>query len=212
MNIKKLIKGNQKFRKAKFTKYEEDFKTLVKQGQKPNILFIGCSDSRVVPDLIVDTAPGDMFLLRNIGNFVPPFKEVLDYHGVSAVIEYAVSILKVKDIIVCGHSHCGACAALYDDIPENKKLMHIKRWLELGQKAKEYALMKLLKTKSTKKKLLRVTEKISVVHQLENLLTYPEILRKVKKGKLHIHGWFYNIENGSIETYNPSTKEYKLLK
>lgn len=212
MNIKKLIKGNKRFRKAKFTKYEEDFKTLVKQGQKPNILFIGCSDSRVVPDLIVDSNPGDMFLLRNIGNFVPPFKEDFDYHGVSAVIEYAVSILKVKDIIVCGHSHCGACASLYEDLSGNKNLMHVTKWLELGQKAKEYSLLNLLETKSNKKELLRTTEKISVAYQLENLITYPEIVKRIKKGKLNIHGWFYDIEDGSIEVYNPKTKKYKKLK
>jgi carbonic anhydrase len=204
--MKKLIKGNKRFRKAKFTKYEDDFKTLVKHGQKPNILFIGCSDSRVVPDLIVDTNPGDMFLLRNIGNFVPPYKEDLDFHGVSAVIEYAVSVLKVKDIIVCGHSHCGACASLYDDLSDNKKLIHVNKWLELGKPAKEYALMNLLTKKSSKSKLLRRTEKISVKYQLENLLTYPEIVKRMKKGKLNIHGWFYDIENGSIKEYDLKVK------
>lgn len=211
MNIKTLIKGNKRFRKAKFTKYEEDFKTLVKHGQKPNVLFIGCSDSRVVPDLIVDTNPGDMFLLRNIGNFVPPFKEDFDYHGVSAVIEYAVSVLKVKDIIVCGHSHCGACASLYDDLSNNRKLIHVRKWLELGQKAKEYALMNLLTKKASKEQLLRTTEKISVTYQLENLLTYPEVVKRIKKGKLNIHGWFYDIEDGSIEEYDAKDKKYRKL-
>jgi carbonic anhydrase len=210
--MKKLIKGNKRFRKAKFTQYKDDFNTLIEHGQKPTILFIGCSDSRVVPDLIVDSKPGDMFLLRNIGNFVPPFKEDFDYHGVSAVIEYAVSVLKVKDIIVCGHSHCGACASLYEDLSDNKKLIHVKKWLELGQKAKDYALMNLLETKSTKDELLRTTEKISVTHQLENLLTYPEIVKRVKKGKLNIHGWFYNIKDGSIEEYNHKKSKYVKLK
>ncbi len=211
MNIKTLIKGNKRFRKAKFTKYQEDFNTLVKHGQKPNVLFIGCSDSRVVPDLIVDTNPGDMFLLRNIGNFVPPFKEDFDYHGVSAVIEYAVSVLKVKDIIVCGHSHCGACASLYDDLSNNRKLIHVRKWLELGQKAKEYALMNLLTKKASKEQLLRTTEKISVTYQLENLLTYPEVVKRIKKGKLNIHGWFYDIEDGSIEEYDAKDKKYRKL-
>jgi len=211
MNIKKLIKGNKRFRKAQFTKYKDDFKTLVEHGQKPNILFIGCSDSRVVPDLIVDSKPGDMFLLRNIGNFVPPFKEDVDFHGVSAVIQYAVSVLKVKDIIVCGHTHCGACASLYEDLSDNKKLIHVKKWLELGQKAKEYALLNLLNKKSSKEELLRTTEKISVTYQLENLLTYPEVVKRIKKNKLAIHGWFYDIEDGSIEVYNHKKNSYKKL-
>ncbi|HIP11871.1 MAG TPA: carbonic anhydrase [Arcobacter sp.] len=212
MNIKKLIKGNKRFREAKFTQYKDDFKTLVEHGQKPNILFIGCSDSRVVPDLIVDSKPGDMFLMRNIGNFVPPFKDDFDFHGVSAVIEYAVSVLKVKDIIVCGHTHCGACASLYEDLSTNKKLIHVRKWLELGQKAKEYALLNLLNKKSSKEQLLRTTEKISVAYQLENLLTYPEVAKRIKKGKLNIHGWFYDIEDGSIEVYNPKKAKYKKLK
>ena len=207
MNIKKLIKGNKRFRKVEFTKYKEDFKTLVEEGQKPSILFIGCSDSRVVPDLIVGNKPGDMFLLRNVGNFVPPYKADQDYHGVTAVIEYAVSILKVKDIIICGHSHCGACASLYHDL-SSKKLTHVKKWLELGKKAKKYALKNFNKKNND---LLRTTEKISVVYQLENLSTYCEVVNRVKKGKLNIHGWFYDIEDGSIEVYDPKIKDYKKL-
>ncbi len=152
-----------------------------------------------------------MFILRNIGNFVPPFKDDHDYHGVTAVIEYAVLVLKVKDIIVCGHSHCGACASLYHDI-SSKNLVHVKKWLELGQKAKEYALNELSnKNRTNNDDLLRITEKISVVHQLQNLATYPQIIKRVKKGKLNIHGWFYNIEDGSIQVYDPKIKEYKKL-
>ena len=211
MNINKLIKGNKRFRQIEFSKYKEDFKTLVEQGQKPSILFVGCSDSRVVPDLIVGSKPGDMFLLRNIGNFVPPYKEDQEYHGVTAVIEYAVSVLKVKDIIICGHSHCGACASLYDDMT-SKKLKHVKKWLELGEKAKKHALKKLKnKSHNVTDNLLRTTEKISVIHQLENLGTYPEVVRRVKKGKLNIHGWFYYIEDGTILVYDPQIKDYKKL-
>ena len=201
MNIKKLIKGNKRFRKAKFTKYKDDFKTLVTHGQKPNILFIGCSDSRVVPDLIVDSKPGDMFLLRNIGNFVPPYANDNDFHGSSSAIEYAVSVLGVKDIIVCGHSHCGAISSLYKDLSNEPDLQHVRKWLTLGQKAKEYTRL-ALGDKATKENLLRTTEKISVKHQLENLLTYPVVNKKVHSGELDIHGWYYKIEDGSIEVYD----------
>ncbi len=112
MLINDLIKGNKKFREVSFPKYEGDLKELVENGQKPEILFVGCSDSRVTPDLMLDTKPGDMFILRNVGNFVPPYSQDDDFHGSSAVIEYAVSILGVKHIIICGHSHCGACKSL----------------------------------------------------------------------------------------------------
>ena len=210
MNIDTLIKGNQKFKDANFPKLEGKFDDLVQNGQKPTVLFIGCSDSRVVPDLIVDSKPGDMFILRNIGNFVPPYKGDNDFHGSSAAIEYAVSVLNVQDIIVCGHSHCGACASLYQDLSNEPHLQHVKKWLELGQKAKDHTLLDT-EDKNNKEQILRTTERTSIKYQLENLLTYPEIFRKVKSGELDIHGWYYKIEDGTIEYYDGETCNFKLL-
>ena len=210
MNIDQMIKGNQKFKDIHFPKLEKRFDDLVENGQKPTILFIGCSDSRVVPDLIVDSKPGDMFILRNIGNFVPPYKNDSDFHGSSAAIEYAVSVLGVKDIIICGHSHCGACASLYQDSSDRPQLQHVEKWLELGKKAKEYTLL-AIQDKDDKEHILRTTEKISTKHQLENLLTYPEIYRKVKDGELDIHGWYYKIEDGTIEYYDGESCGFKIL-
>lgn len=211
MVIDKLIKGNKKFKDSKFLKLESKFSDLVQYGQKPEVLFIGCSDSRVVPDLIVGSKPGDMFILRNIGNFVPPYKEDNDFHGSSAAIEYAVSVLGVKDIIVCGHSHCGACASLYQDLSGDANLIHVKKWLELGQSAKQSVLKKYPHKNKLTQKMLRMTEKESIKYQLENLLTYPDIYKKVKKGKLDIHGWYYKIENGSIEYYDGKSGEFKKI-
>jgi len=210
MNIDQMIKGNQKFKDMHFPKLEKRFDDLVENGQKPTILFIGCSDSRVVPDLIVNSKPGDMFILRNIGNFVPPYKNDSDFHGSSAAIEYAVSVLEVRDIIICGHSHCGACASLYQDLSNEPHLKHVKKWLELGKKAKEYTLL-ATQDKENKEQILRTTEKISIKHQLENLLTYPEIYKKVKDGKLDIHGWYYKIEDGTIEYYDGESCGFKIL-
>ena len=212
MNIDDLIRGNKKFRDVHFPKLEDKFDKLIENGQKPKILFIGCSDSRVVPDLIVDSKPGDMFILRNIGNFVPPYKNDTDFHASSAAIEYAVSVLNVKDIIICGHSYCGACASLYEDLSDEPHLQHVNKWLELGQKAKEYTL--LANPNHTKKdmaNILRTTEKISIKHQLENLLTYPEILKKVQDRSLDIHGWYYTIEDGNIEYYDGVSCGFKPL-
>ena len=212
MNIDKLIKGNKKFKDANFPKLEGKFEDLVENGQNPNILFVGCSDSRVVPDLIVDSKPGDMFILRNIGNFVPPYRSDNDFHGSSAAIEYAVSVLEVKDIIVCGHSHCGACASLYKDFTNEPHLQHVKKWLELGRKAKEYTLLATTgDAKNDKEQILRTTERISIKHQLENLLSYPEIFKRVNSGKLDIHGWYYKIEDGSIEYYDGESCGFKPL-
>lgn len=210
MNIDKLIKGNKKFKDAHFPKLEGRFDNLVQHGQSPETLFIGCSDSRVVPDLIVNSKPGDMFILRNIGNFVPPYKGDNDFHGSSAAIEYAVSVLNVKDIIVCGHSHCGACASLYQDLSDEPHLQHVKKWLELGQKAKDDNYI-LTMPNEEKENILRDTERNSIKHQLENLLTYPEIIRKVNSGELDVHGWYYKIEDGSIEYYDGQSCSFKLL-
>ena len=209
--ISKLIKGNQKFKDTHFHKLEGKFDHLVEYGQSPDILFIGCSDSRVVPDLIMDSKPGDMFILRNIGNFVPRYKNDNDFHGSSAAIEYAVSVLNVRDIIICGHSHCGACEALYKDLSTEEHLIHVRKWLELGEKAKEITLSKI-ENKTDKEAIYRMTEKESIKTQLENLLTYPEILRKVKAGQLDIHGWYYKIEDGSIEYLNGETDTFEELK
>ena len=210
MNIDKLIKGNKKFKDIHFPKLENRFDDLVENGQNPKILFIGCSDSRVIPDLIVDSKPGDMFILRNIGNFVPPYKDDKDFHGSSAAIEYAVSVLGVEDIIVCGHSHCGACASLYQDLSDEPDLVHVRKWLELGKKAKEYTLL-AHPDKSNMEQIYRTTEKISIKHQLENILTYPSVLKKVEDGSLDIHGWYYKIEDGSIEYYDGESCGFKLL-
>ena len=211
MLINDLIKGNKNFREARFPKFEDDLKQLVDTGQKPEILFIGCSDSRVTPDLMLETKPGDMFILRNVGNFVPPYNPDNDYHGSSAVIEYAVCVLGIKHIIVCGHSHCGACKSLYQDLGNSPDLVNVKKWLELGKRAKEYTLL-AIEDKSNPEKLYRATERISIVHQMENLLTYPYVEKKVKSGEIQLHGWYYKIEDGTIEYYDGEECSFRELK
>lgn len=210
MQINDLIKGNKKFREARFTKYETDLKRLTQDGQNPDILFIGCSDSRVTPELVLDSKPGDMFTLRNVGNFVPPYNPDEDFHGTSAVIEYAVNVLNVKHIIVCGHSHCGAVKSLYQDLGDSKDLINVKKWLELGKKAKEYTLLATI-DKNNKEQIYRTTEKVSIVYQMENLLSFPYIVKKIKEGTIQIHGWYYDIEDGKIDFYDGNDCIFKPL-
>ncbi len=210
MAIDELIEGNRAFQNSSFKLFKEDFDVLVQKGQKPEVLFIGCSDSRVVPDLIVHSKPGDMFILRNIGNFVPPFKADNDYHGSAAVIEYAVYILNVKHIIICGHSHCGACQALYQELDDCIGLIHTRKWLELGKDAKEYVLKNFSKT-LTQEEIYRKTERISILYQLQNLLTYPEVKKRIEQNELEIHGWYYRIEDGTIETYNQQNERFEMM-
>jgi carbonic anhydrase len=205
MNLKKYAKGNKLFR-AYFKKNKESLLNLVKNGQSPKALFIGCSDSRVIPDLMVQSNPGDLFVIRNVGNFVPPYKPDEDFHSTASGIEYAVSVLNVQEIIICGHSHCGACAYLYED-KKNPSLVHTNKWIELGEEAKKSAILSLGQD-AKKNDLLRLTEKLSIINQIENLLTYPQVKKRFENDDLHIHGWYYDIESGKIEYYNAETYEF----
>ncbi len=207
--IEQLIKGHKEFQNFHFKKFEYQFDELVTKGQSPEILFIGCSDSRVVPDLITGSKPGDLFILRNIGNFVPPFQKDNDFHGSAAAIEYAVSVLEVKHIIVCGHSYCGACESLYKDLPDGDELVHVRKWLELGKIPKAFVENNFKEYSFDQK--LRMTEQISIIFQLENLLTYPAVKKKVDDGSLTIHGWYYELQSGNIKYFDSSDLEFKEL-
>ncbi|MFK2823193.1 carbonic anhydrase [Arcobacter sp. YIC-80] len=212
MILKQLIKGHKKFQENKVPKWQDELNELVVNGQKPEVLFVGCSDSRLTPDLMLNTKPGDMFILRNVGNFIPPFKHDEDFHGSAAAIEYAVAVLGVKHIIVCGHTHCGACRSLYeyDQIPDTDSLVHVKTWLKLGMAAKEKTLAD--KRFNTEEEMYRVTERNSVKQQLKNLLTYPDVKRKLESGELQIHGWHYDVQNGQIDYLDNEEKKFKPLK
>ncbi|MFA5234261.1 MAG: carbonic anhydrase [Sulfurimonas sp.] len=203
-----IIKGNELFQKSFFKAYEKEFLQLAHKGQTPKALYIGCSDSRVLPNLITKSAPGDLFVVRNIGNFVAPYKPDEDFHSTASAIEYAVSVLNVKNIIVCGHTHCGAIEAIHTkSCATNPELVHTKTWLTLGESAKAQAIL-ALGLKADKEVLYRLTEKLSVVSQLENLLTYPSVNKRVESGEIAIHGWVYDIESGEIEYYDPEISQF----
>ena len=208
-NMKILIKGHTAFQSVKFKNNKERFKTLVEEGQDPKALFIGCSDSRVMPALITNSKPGDLFIARNIGNFVAPYNPDSSYHATASAIEYAVSVLEVSDIIVCGHSECGAIASLFKKIEPNDENLHTIKWLELGESAKRSALLSL--KGKPQEEILRYTERVSVIFQLENLLTYPAVKRRVAQGVLFLHGWHYNLKDGKIEYYDEESYEFKEL-
>jgi carbonic anhydrase len=209
MNLEEYAQGNKLF-KTYFKKNQESLLQLVKGGQTPKALFIGCSDSRVIPNLMVQSNPGDLFVIRNVGNFVPPFKTDEDFHATASGIEYAVCMLNVQEVIICGHSHCGACQSLFEDI-DFKDMPHTKKWLELGESAKSSAILSL-GNNAPKEELLRLTEKLSIVKQIENLLTYPTVKERFENGSLHIHGWYYHIETGNIDYYNAESYEFLPLK
>lgn len=209
MGISTLLNGATSFQKEVFKRKKETFIDLVKNGQHPKALFVGCSDSRIVPNLITQSKPGDLFVYRNVGNFVPPFNPKALFHGTAAAIEYAVSHLKVSDVIICGHSHCGAIKGVYkrDKLDENS-MAHLKKWLELGERAKSIVENMDKKQHFSFEEKLEHTEQISVVFSMQNILTYPRVAKKVQDGILSIRGWYYKIETGEILYYDDDENEF----
>ena len=204
--INNLIRGNLLFQRYHLSEFKEDLDYSIKNGQKPDVLLISCCDSRVTTDFMFGNKPGDLFVLRNIGNFVPVFNSDKDFSSVGSAIEYAVNILGVSNIIVCGHSHCGACESLYKEIP--KENTNIIKWLEIAKPVKEFTLKKEYKSKT---ELYRATEKNSIVFQMQNLLTYPIIKKRFDENELEIHGWYYSLDDGSLSSYCEKSKKFKLL-
>lgn len=183
-----LLARLRRFETSFFPRFQTEFHELVEHGQHPTVLFIGCSDSRVVPHLLVGAGPGELFMVRNVGNFVPPHDASHGFHGTAAAIEFGLLNLEIRHIVVCGHSHCGAVRALYQDVPE--EAAHMRRWLQLGADA---VLPVMLCEEA-----LRRTEQRSVVLQLERLLGYPMVRSRVEAGRLFLHGWHYLIEDGRV--------------
>lgn len=198
MAINQFLDELRRFQHRVFPRYRDRYQALVAEGQHPRTLFIGCSDSRIVPTLLTDSGPGDLFVVRNIGNIVPPHDPSTGLHETSAAVEYAVGILGVSDIVVCGHSHCGAMRALYE--PVGDEYPHTRSWVALAGEAKLDGEL----SEAT----LRRTEQRSVVLQIERLLQYPLVRERVERGALAVHGWYYVIEDGRVEVLDWERGEF----
>lgn len=203
-----LHEGTIRFRQHDFEANRQHFATL-ERGQNPHTLFIGCSDSRVVPSLITQTMPGELFIVRNIANLVPMFRESGEFLATTSAIEYAVLMLNVENIIVCGHSNCGGCAALWEKQENLDKIPHTSRWLELAKPIKKRVEKALVGQDPHAREWL--TEQMNVAQQLCHLKTYPYIKERLKAGTIQIFGWHYMIPTGSIYEFQPDSKEFKLI-
>lgn len=204
---KRLYEGIKKFQTNEFIPRQQFFEDLG-QNQNPHTLFIGCSDSRVVPSLITQTFPGELFVVRNIANLIPFYKKHSDtYLATTAAIEYAVNQMNVSNIIVCGHSNCGGCAALYQD-KELKNLPHTRKWMELAHPVKKIVEEKIAKNKITLEQRSVFTEQLNIVEQMGHLLKYSYIKKRVKEGTINVMGWYYNIEKGEIYNYDKRLKRF----
>lgn len=200
--MERLKAGVARFQENVFPAQSERFKQLAVK-QHPEVLFLTCADSRVNPNLITQTGPGDLFICRNIGNVVPP-------HGtqdgsVATVMEYAVEVLGVEHIIVCGHSNCGAIKSLLD--PTDDDLVpQVTEWLRYAEAARRVATS-LHERQLTADLLMTATEQ-NVVAQLNNLRTYPEIAARLTTKRLQVHGWYYDIATGRIDEYDQATNTF----
>jgi len=202
----KIVDGIRKFQSDEFQQEKEFFEKLA-EGQSPDCLFITCSDSRIDPNRLTQTKPGELFVLRTAGNIVPPYGSVVG--GESATIEYAVAALKIKNIVVCGHSHCGAMSGLLT--PENlHTLPAVRQYLEHAAATRQIIEENFSEITDFGMKLSQTVE-TNVLVQIENLKTHPTVAAAVLRNELNLHGWVYHFESGQVTTYDKETNKFRSL-
>ncbi|SIT47356.1 carbonic anhydrase [Paraburkholderia piptadeniae] len=202
--MQEIIDGFLKFQRDVFPARKDLFRKLA-TSQTPRTLFISCSDSRMVPELVTQREPGDLFVIRNAGNIVPSFGP--EPGGVSATVEYAVAALGVTDVVVCGHSDCGAMTA----IATCKCLDHmpaVSNWLRYADSAK---LVNDARAHATERERVDSMVRENVIAQLNNLKTHPSVALALAQGRLKLHGWVYDIESGSIDALDSATRQFVSL-
>ena len=200
--MQKLVQGLHHFQQHVFGSKKELFERL-KQGQTPEALLITCSDSRIDPNLLTQTEPGDVFVIRNAGNIVPPADAPTG--GESATIEYAVEALGIRDIIVCGHSHCGAMSGLLH--PETlSALPEVAQWLSHANATRDAIEKNYSHLPESEKLSVAIQENVLV--QLENIRTLPCVASRLANGELNLHGWVYTFETGEVFAYDPQQEQF----
>jgi carbonic anhydrase len=200
--VEKLVQGVHEFQAHYFASKRKLFERLAERGQSPETLFITCSDSRVDPNLITNSTPGELFIVRNVGNVVPQLSMP---GGTAAAIEYAVEMLNVTSIVVCGHTHCGALQAVLN--PElTRKMPLVRRWVDQTVRVREIVKEKYSHLDEPARLIAAVEENVLV--QLENLRAFPFVADRLDKGTLHISGWVFAIETGEVFAYDPAVEQF----
>jgi carbonic anhydrase len=206
-DIARLIAGFRRFQENYFRGDTELFDQL-KEGQQPKTLVIGCSDSRVDPALLMDCAPGELFVVRNVANLVPPYEPDAGYHGVSAALEYAVRFLKVSHIIVLGHSQCGGIESLLKD-PVDGPGEFIGRWVSIAAPAREEVQQRLAGKPAELRQ--QACEQAALLLSLDNLLTFPWVRQRAEQGDLLLHGWYFDLVRGELLSYDAESGAFRPL-
>lgn len=200
--MKKLLQGLHQFRSGVSESEKEMFERLAKR-QEPDVLFITCSDSRIVPNLFTGTDPGELFIMRNAGNIIPPYGNL--WSGEAASIEFAVTNLKVKDIIVCGHSDCGAVKGLWNPAVA-EKMPAVAEWLRYCQSVKK--IVDDVYNLGEHEDKFNVAIQENVLIQLEHIRTHPSVAAALVQSSIQLHGWVYKIETNEVFSYHPEAGQF----
>jgi carbonic anhydrase len=202
MPIEDILQGLKQFQKRVYPKHRDLFQKLA-LGQRPKALFITCSDSRIDPGMLTQSRPGELFISRVIGNIVPRYPKTIG--GVSATIEYAVGVLGVPDVIICGHTDCGVMKGVLNP-RALKPLANVTAWLRHAQPARRAA--EKSNVRSASPEFLLSLAELNVVEQLKNLRTHPAVAKRLRQGNLRLHGWVYHIGKGLVTAYNSDRKKF----
>jgi carbonic anhydrase len=208
--MQRLIEGVHKFHHDEFGNYRQLFHKLSQEGQNPHTLFITCSDSRVLAELITQSQPGDLFVVKNIGNIVPPASAHGDTNSTAAAIEFAVENLHVNDIVICGHSQCGAISALLGKTKITDATPHLRDWLTLASPVRTTLEKNYTHLHEDTARENAAAEE-NVLFNLENLRSYPCVQKGLSNGTLRLHGWFFKIATAELFAYDPGTKQFSPL-
>ncbi|ATB31980.1 carbonic anhydrase [Melittangium boletus] len=205
-----LLDGFRVFKRHHYSHSPELLRRLTTEGQSPKVAVVACCDSRVDPAIILDAAPGDLFVIRNVANLVPPCESGGKYHGTSAALEFAVRGLEVSQIIVLGHFGCGGIRALIEGSPWVHKEAHfLAPWITMASEARDRALAEVGNVDGEARQ--RACEKRGVVASLDNLMTFPWIQRRVQADKLTLHGWYFDLEAMALMRYDPAADGFAPL-
>lgn len=208
-SIPNLVEGFQRFREQHFERNDSLYQQLVKEGQTPKTLVVACCDSRVDPALVLDCEPGDLFVIRNVANLVPPSESRAGHHGTTAAIEYAIRILKVEHIIVLGHAHCGGINTLVKTGGVSNPDSYMADWMCLAESARASVMAEM--PDAPQEIQMRACEQRAILVSLQNLMTFPWVREQVENDALTLHGWYFDIEHGQLMRFNPTTDCFEAL-
>jgi carbonic anhydrase len=202
----RLLDGYRAFTTQRLPTEQSRYRELSERGQSPEVMVIGCCDSRVSPEVIFDVGPGELFVLRNIANLVPIYQPDENAHGVSAALEYAVTVLRVKHIVVLGHAQCGGIRAFVDKTAPLSPGDFIGRWMSMFIKPGEVVEQR---AHETMQDFVTRIEKAAVFRSIENLMTFPFVRTRVESGELQLHGAYFGVAEGSLFVLDRETKQFK---